>query len=277
MTIINTSTHKVLLKTGGTSTELGQIAHFFIRDFFAAEMVSSGILPVTISNTSPTLSRLVIWFDPNGTTTTDAENLEGAFNISNNGTSWIANPTPAQWRAWLQFYLAAASSVVGGTFSIESKVLNVNETWWLPIGNPGCTIQMDFTVLANRDPNELTYGPVYPWMFISTDGLNPLSSFTSVNAFVPGFVGGWDYASASGGVADTDDMLRATFMHKKRSGVFGPTGPQLTLCGPDGKTHRVTNGVSIPTNVTHVGLKHVPASNAYSPQLRATAMIFNPS
>lgn len=110
MTIINTSSHKVLLKTGGTATDMAQVAHFFIRDFFAAELVSSGILPVVIQNADPGVSKNVIWFDPNGTTTTDAETLEGAFKLSTDGTSWITNPNAIQWRDWLKSWIVGASS-----------------------------------------------------------------------------------------------------------------------------------------------------------------------
>lgn len=110
MTILASATHKVLLKVSGTQTTLPDIGHAFVRDFFAAQMLSAGILPVVIQNADPGVSRLIIWFDPNGATTVDAETAQGSFKLSNDGTTWITDPTAAQWRMWLQFYLGGSSS-----------------------------------------------------------------------------------------------------------------------------------------------------------------------
>ena len=109
MTILAPATHKVLLKVSGTQTTLPDIGHAFVRDFFAAQMLSAGILPVVIQNADPGVSRLIIWFDPNGATTVDAETAQGSFKISNDGATWITDPTAVQWRTWLQFYLGGSS------------------------------------------------------------------------------------------------------------------------------------------------------------------------
>lgn len=126
MTILASATHKVLLKVSGTQTTLPDIGHAFVRDFFAAQMLSAGILPVVIQNADPGVSRLIIWFDPNGTTTVDAENAQGSFKISNDGTTWIADPTAAQWRTWLQFYIGGSSGLPGTLTFIAARNAGVN-------------------------------------------------------------------------------------------------------------------------------------------------------